>query len=264
MKTTLRNRKKKITVLIPCYNEEGGIGDVIKSFPTDHIHAKGYNFEIVVINNNSTDKTAEIARSHGATVLHQPKRGKGNAMRLGFRRVSKDTDFVVMLDGDTTYKPQEILRLIEPLDSRFSSVVIGSRLGGKILDGSMTTFNRFGNWVFSHLVRFVYKVNVTDVMTGYFAWSREAIERLEPHLESEGFALEMEMVTKMAKLGEEICSVPISYDKRAGTTNLRPIYDGTRILWMFTKNLAWRPTQKVAIRLNKNTLKIGERVSENN
>jgi dolichol-phosphate mannosyltransferase len=176
-------------------------------------------------------------------VLHESKKGKGNAMRLGFQYVSKDTDYVVMLDGDTTYKPEEILRLVEPLDSGFCDVVIGSRLGGKILDGSMTTFNRFGNWMYSHLVRIFYKVNVTDVLTGYFAWSRDAIERLYPHLKSEGFAIEMEMVTKMARLGEQIYSVPISYDRRAGTTNLRPIYDGTRILWMFAKNLVWRPQE---------------------
>jgi dolichol-phosphate hexosyltransferase len=109
----------------------------------------------------------------------------------------------------------------------------------------MTQFKRLGNWIYSHLVRYFYKVNVTDVLTGYFAWKRDAIERLHPHLQSEGFAIEMEMVTKMAKLGEEIYCVPISYDKRAGTTNLRPIYDGTRILWMFAKNLTWRPQNKL-------------------
>src|ERR1700728_1440735 len=105
--------------------------------------------------------------------------------------------------------------------------------------------------MYSHLVRSFYRVNVTDVLTGYFAWSREAIERLHPHLKSEGFAIEMEMVTKMARLGEEIYSVPISYDKRAGTTNLRPIYDGTRILWMFTKNLMWRPKNKATAEEDK-------------
>lgn len=241
--TSPRSKRKKITALIPCYNEAGGIGDVIRKFPVAQLAKYGYQLEIIVIDNNSNDDTGKIARAHGVTVLHEPKRGKGNAMRLGFRRVSqdKDADYVVMLDGDTTYKPAEILRLVEPIDSGFCSVVIGSRLGGKILEGSMTTFNRFGNWVYSHLVRSFYRVNVTDVLTGYFAWKRDAIERLYPHLESEGFAIEMEMITKMAKLGEEIYSVPISYDKRAGVTNLRPIYDGTRILWMFTKNLIWRP-----------------------
>ncbi len=232
-------KRKKITVLIPCYNEEGGIGAVIKSFPRERIERQGFELEIMVIDNNSKDRTAEIARENGATVIHEPKKGKGNAIRRGFYAISTDTDYVVMLDGDDTYRPEEVLRLVELLDSNFCSVVIGSRLGGRISDGSMTTFNRMGNWVFSHLVRYFYRVNVTDVLTGYFAWKREALERLRPHLKSSGFAIEMEMVTKMAKLGEEIYSVPISYYARTGKSNLNPVVDGTRILLMLLRNFFW-------------------------
>src|SRR5258708_7419706 len=132
-------------------------------------------------------------------------------------------------------------RLVELLNANFCDVVIGSRLGGRITEGSMSEFNRIGNWIYSHLVRYFYRVNVTDVLTGYFAWKREALERLRPHLKSGGFAIEMEMVTKMARLGEEIYCVPITYHARTGKTNLRPIYDGLRILWMFIKNLYWKP-----------------------
>lgn len=236
--------RKKITVLIPCYNEEGGIARVIRGFPREQISKQGFDFEVIVIDNNSKDRTAEVARESGATVIHEPKKGKGNAMRRGFYAIDKDTDYVVMLDGDDSYRPEEILRMVEPLDSNFCDVVIGSRLGGRILDGSMTTFNRTGNWVFSHLVRYFYRVNVTDVLTGYFAWKRESLEHLRPHLKSKGFAIEMEMVTKMAKLGEEIYSVPITYASREGESNLNPITDGFRILWMFTKNFFWNPTKK--------------------
>jgi dolichol-phosphate mannosyltransferase len=241
MKTVHR---KKITVLIPCFNEEGGIGDVIKSFPREKIEMQGYALEIIIIDNNSTDATAAIARSLGATMIHEPKKGKGNAMRRGFAAITPETDYVVMLDGDNTYRPEELLRLVEPLDSGFADVVIGSRLGGRIHKGSMSAFNRFGNWMYSHLVRHFYQVNMTDVLTGYFAWKREALERLRPHIQSEGFAIEMEMVTKMARLDEYITCVPISYDPRAGETKINPIYDGTRILWMFVKNLKWMPPQQ--------------------
>ncbi len=234
-------KNKKITAIIPCYNEERGIANVINSFPVKKIKSSGFDLEIMVIDNNSKDKTAEIARSLGATVLHEPKKGKGNAMRLGFYSISEDTDYVVMLDGDNTYRPEEILRLVELLDSDFCDVVIGSRLGGKISEGSMTTFNRIGNWMYSQLVRTFYRANVTDVLTGYFAWKKNALVKLRPHLVSTGFAIEMEMVTKMAKLGENIYSVPISYDQRDGHTNLHPIYDGFRILLMFTRNLFWTP-----------------------
>ena len=139
--------------------------------------------EIIVIDNNSTDKTAEVAASLGAQVIHEPKKGKGNAIRAGFAAVSHDTDFVVMLDGDATYSPEEVLRLLEPLQSEFASVVIGSRLAGRITDGSMKTFNRIGNWGYSFLVRAAFRVNVTDALTGYFAWKKSSIDRLLPHFD---------------------------------------------------------------------------------
>ncbi|HTH93052.1 MAG TPA: glycosyltransferase family 2 protein [Candidatus Paceibacterota bacterium] len=233
----------KVIIVIPCYNEECGIADVIHSFPKQALRHSGFETEIVVIDNNSTDRTGEIARSLGATVLHEPKKGKGNAIRTGFKYVinSDWCDYVVMLDGDNTYHSSEILRLLEPLRSKFSNVVIGSRLGGKILMGSMKMTNRIGNRIFSRLVRTFYGVHVTDVLTGYFAWEFSALEKLRPHLKSQGFAIEMEMVTKMAHLGLEICSVPISYSARAGETNLNPFKDGIRIFWMFFKNLFWKP-----------------------
>lgn len=238
--------QKKITILIPCYNEESGIGDVITGFDREALKASGFDTEIIVIDNNSMDRTGEIARSLGATVLVEKNKGKGNAMRTGFKNVPKDTDYVVMLDGDNSYRPQELMRLIEPLNSGFSRVVVGSRLTGRIMPGSMTKFNYFGNWFFSHLVKYLYMTNVTDVLTGYFAWKRDVIDDLHLHLESNGFAIEMEMITKMSKLGEEIYSVPISYDAREGESNLRPIYDGTRILLMLLRNLFWKPTKNLS------------------
>jgi dolichol-phosphate hexosyltransferase len=244
MSMTQDNIHKKIVVLIPCYNEEKGIGEVIERFPRGQIAYRGYTLEIVVIDNNSIDRTAEIARASGARVISELKKGKGNAMRTGFREVSEDASFVVMLDGDATYRPEEILRLVELLDSKFCTAVVGSRLGGYIAPGSMTALNRAGNWFFAHIVRYIYRVNVTDVLTGYFAWTREALMRLHPHLTSSGFAIEMEMVTKMAKIGEAVYAVPISYEPRAGQTNLRPFYDGFRILMMFMRNLFWQPDKK--------------------
>ena len=110
---------KKLTVLIPCYNEEKGIGAVIDNIPFETLLKLGISTEVLVIDNNSKDHTAQVARSKGARVVHEKNQGKGNALRTGFRSISDDTDFVVMLDGDNTYKSSEIVRMIEPLNSGF-------------------------------------------------------------------------------------------------------------------------------------------------
>src|SRR3989344_1949984 len=106
---------KKITVLIPCHNEEEGIGRVLERIPTDRLFHLGYVTEVIVINNRSTDQTEYIARDKQAMVIQEPKKGKGNAIKAGFNALGGDTSYVVMLDGDNTYDAQEIPSLIEPL-----------------------------------------------------------------------------------------------------------------------------------------------------
>jgi glycosyltransferase involved in cell wall biosynthesis len=232
---------KRIAVIIPCLNEADSITAVLEKMPRKELAHNEMELEVIVVDNGSTDNTAELARRAGAQVVLERQRGKGNALRTGFRHLG-DADFVVMLDGDDTYDPREMPRLLEPLTSGFCSVVIGSRLGGKILDDSMHSFHRLGNWVYTHLVRLSYRVNVTDVLTGYFAWTREAIDDLAPQLASSGFAIEMEAITKLARLGYDIYSVPISYHPRSGESSLRPFVDGLRILRMYLRNLRWHPT----------------------
>lgn len=236
---------KTITVIIPCYNEATAIASVIKKFPHEKLEQLNYKLDVLVVDNNSSDNTADIAREAGARVIHEPKPGKGNAIRTGFYNISDDADYVAMLDGDDTYSPQELLRLIEPIDSGFSQVITGSRMHGRISAGSMKKLNHFGNRIYSQLVRSGYRVPVTDVLTGYCAWSREVIENLRPHLTAEDFSIEMEMITKIARLGYEIYCVPISYDARVGDSSLRPFRDGSRILKTFMINLQWHPVGTV-------------------
>lgn len=231
---------KKITVVIPCYNEQSGVRKVIRDIPLAKLKSYGFQVEILVINNNSTDKTAEVARSAGAIVIAEPIKGKGNAMRTGFKAVSQNTKYVVMMDGDNTYKGKEILRMIEPLDSNFCDVVIGSRLGGKLNVDSLSLAHRLANWFYTFLVRQFYKANVTDVLSGYFAWKKKTLDKLVPHLESDGFAIEMEMITKMRKLGFELYSVPVTYDRREGQSKISSYRDGIKILSMLLKNLFWK------------------------
>lgn len=238
---TVTKKPKKVAVVIPCYNEANGIAQVIARLPTGTMRQHGLELTIYVVDNNSTDATAQVAKKAGATVLYEAQKGKGNALRTGFRGIPDDTDYVVMLDGDNTYNPQEILRMLEPLRSNFCDVVVGSRLGGRIKTTAMKPLNLFGNKLFTFATRVLYGATVSDVLTGYFAWKKPVLDALEPHIKSPGFAVEMEMITKMARLGYQLASVPISYDPRAGESNLRPIKDGVRILGMLLGNLAWRP-----------------------
>jgi dolichol-phosphate hexosyltransferase len=232
-------RKQVVTVVIPCYNEAASIGKVIRDFHKSELNKAIFDFDILVVDNNSQDNTASVAEKAGARVLKEYRQGKGYAMQTGFANILPEARYVVMLDGDDTYLPEEALRLLEPLHHNFCDVVVGSRLGGKMDHGSMPLLNRAGNWGFTHLARLVYKVNVTDVFSGYYAWKRSALDRLVPHLHSHGFALEMEMLTKMARMKYNVYSVPITFNQRSGTPNLRPILDGMRVLKMFIANLWW-------------------------
>jgi glycosyltransferase involved in cell wall biosynthesis len=236
---------KKLTVLIPCYNEEAGIGLVIDEIPVYLLRRQGLKTKIVVIDNNSNDKTAKIALSKGAEVIQEPAQGKGNALITGFKKVYKDSDYVVIIDGDYTYKPKEILRLIEPLESGFCDAIAGSRIGGKTVRGSLGFSHRFVNWIFAFFVRQFYSANITDVLTGFVAIKSSVLKTLIPHLHATDFTIEMEMVTKLRKLGFTIHSMPITYDIRLGKSKLRSYRDGFKILWMFVINLNWKPVRKV-------------------
>jgi glycosyltransferase involved in cell wall biosynthesis len=254
---------KKVTVLIPCYNEADAIQTVIKKIPKRKLAHSGFEIDVLVIDNNSSDNTAELATKAGARVVFEGKQGKGNGILTGFYNIAADADYIIMLDGDDTYKPEEMLRLLEPLASGFASVIIGSRMHGRMKTGSMKRFNHFGNRLYSRLVRMGYQVMVSDTLTGYVAWNREAVEKLRPHLKSAGFTIEMEMVTKLARMGYEIYSVPVSYDSRLGSSSLSPIRDGAKILGTYSRHLRWQPDGKDSQRFKLKLKRPSERRSLN-
>lgn len=242
------NKTKKITLLIPCYNEAKSIGKLMDDIPYKKLKDNGYSIEVLVIDNNCTDNTSKIAKAKGARVICEKQQGKGNAIRTGFQSISKDTDYIVMLDGDNTYKPYEMLRLIEPLDSGFADVIIGSRLEGKMIAHSMSISHRLANWFFTFITRQFYGANVTDTCTGYFAWTKQAIKVLNGHIQSKGFAIEAEMISKMAKLKLRVFSVPITYETRprdpTSKSKLHPWRDGLKITKMLIKNVGWSPNKE--------------------
>ena len=256
-------KKEKITILIPCYNEEEGIAKVIDRIPYQVLDKHGFEVTIIVIDNNSSDRTREVAESKGALVIFEPVKGKGNAIRKGFSCIDSDTAYVVMLDGDNTYDPREMLRLIEPIANGFCDVVIGSRLGGKITKNAFKVQNRLANWIYTFLVRRFYGANVTDVLSGYFAWRRDIIVEMRDHLKSDGFSIEMEMIAKMLKLSYSIYSMPITYNIREGQTKLAPLIDGLKILYTFSHNLFWSPPGGLVNKNEVDLLTIVERETTN-
>lgn len=234
-------RKRKITVLIPCYNEEDGIVHVLRQIPHDTLERFGYETRVIVVDNNSTDKTARVARQEGARVISEPRQGKGNALRTGLQNVEQDSGYVVIVDGDDTYKCQEILRMIEPLEHDFCDIVVGSRLGGKISDQAFSRHHRMANWVFTFLVRHFYNANITDTLSGFISMKKEVADAVNNQLTVDDFRVEMELITKAVRMGFEMASVPITYDRRIGYSKIQSYTDGAKILHTFFKNFYWRP-----------------------
>jgi dolichol-phosphate mannosyltransferase len=230
-----------ISIVIPCHNEEEGIGFVLKNIPYDTLKRFGYETEVIVVDNNSTDKTAEVAEKLGAKVIKEKKKGKGFALKTGLRAIDEKSAYIVIIDGDDTYKGKEILRMVEPLEHDFCDIVVGSRLGGKIQDSAFSPHHRIANWGFTFLVRHFYKANITDTLSGYISLKRHVLNDILQHLTAHDFRIEMELITKAKRLGYYLTSVPITYDKRRGESKLESYYDGIRILHTFLRNFWWKP-----------------------
>lgn len=249
-----------ITFIIPAFNEEKSIGDVIDSIPHEALNEKGFKTDVLVIDDGSSDRTHLIAEFRGVRVIrHETNRGKGGAINTAFKNIHPDARYVIMLDADNTYRVEESTRLLELLTSGFCDVAIGSRLEGKMKRGSMTHFNRIGNWIFTFIVRIFYTGNITDCCSGFVVWKRKVVEDLLRYNNVNGFSIEMEMITKARRLGYGVYSTPITYDDRDGSkSSLHPVRDGIRILKIALRNLNWKPEVDDTYK-NKQTLYVAEK-----
>jgi len=208
-----------VCILIPTLNEELNIADVIKGF-------KDQGFKnILVIDGNSTDRTREIAENEGARVIIQEGKGKGLAVQQAFEVI--DNDLIVMIDGDGTYLPSEVNRLIEPILKNEADHVVGNRFSG-YSKGAFTRLNLLGNKILNWLFGFAYGVHLKDILSGYRALTKSSVESLD--LNKSGFEIEAEMTIEMVKKEFKIVEVPITYETRIkSVTKLNPIRDGLRI-----------------------------------
>jgi len=211
-----------VAVLIPCYNEELTVGEVVRQF-----RAALPGAEVYVFDNNSSDRTAEEARTAGAGVFLERRRGKGYVVQSMFRKIK--ADLYVIVDGDGTYPAEMVRELIEPVRKQEADMVIGSRLAGKA-NGGLRWLNRLGNRFFLALLQFIFGVRLTDLLSGYRCFSRRLVRGLP--LFGGGFETEAEMTIKALQRGFTIIEVPVrvSARPRGSRSKIRLVQDGFVIL----------------------------------
>ncbi len=217
--------RSAVTVVIPAYNEEKTIGNVILE-TTLIMDSLDIPYEIIVVNDGSTDKTGQVASTHKALVLSNKKnRGKGYALRQALHHATGD--IIVTLDSDGEHKPKEIPDLIEPLFNG-TDIVAGSRFLGN--QGRATThLNVIGNMLFNAAIMTLTGKIVTDSQTGFRAIKTHVLNTL--NLESDGYEIEAEITVKGLRNGFVFKEKPITVERRKyNVSKLKLLSDGTKIL----------------------------------
>lgn len=214
----------KIAVLIPCYNEELTIGKVVDDFKRELPEA-----DIYVYDNNSKDKTGEIAKEHGAIVVKEIRQGKGNVVRSMFRDI--EADIYVMIDGDDTYPAEAARMLIQPIIDNEADMVIGDRLSnGTYEKENKRAFHNLGNNLVKGLIGMLFKNEIKDIMTGYRVFNRFFVKTMP--VISDGFQIETEISIHALDKKFRLKEIPIVYrDRPEGSeSKLSTFRDGFRVL----------------------------------
>jgi len=216
-----------IYVIMPVLNEEQSIQEVIRRTQRALV---GFESEIVVVDGFSIDGSTRIAERLGATVLSERAPGYGAAYLTGFEyALSKSKDFVaVMIDADSTYQPEDIPALLEPILERKADMTLANRFHS-IEPNAMSLRNRIGNKLISKIVSKLYGLEIHDSQSGFRAISAQCLRRM--YLEASGMPLATEMLIEARKIKARVVEVPSRYLKRAGESKIRPIHDGYNIVW---------------------------------
>ncbi|HLE62167.1 MAG TPA: glycosyltransferase [Pyrinomonadaceae bacterium] len=210
-----------IAVLIPCYNEEVTIAAVVRQFKEQLPES-----DIYVFDNNSSDDTVAEAISAGAIVARERRQGKGYVVQSMFQQINADV--YVIVDGDGTYPAEEVQRILGPVLADEADMVIGSRLHTKS-QSQFRTLNRLGNRLFLTILNWTFKVRITDMLSGYRAFSRRFVKSVP--LFGGGFETETELTIKALQRGFRIAEVPINLGIRpkGSFSKIRIAHDGLRI-----------------------------------
>lgn len=218
----------KIAVLIPCYNESATVAKVISDYRTALPEATIY-----VYDNNSTDGTDEIARKAGIIVRYERRQGKGNVIRSMFRDI--DAECYLMIDGDDTYPAEDARSMVDQVLEQGVDMVIGDRLSSTYFTENKRPFHNTGNVLVRKLVNLFFHGNVTDIMTGYRAFSWMFAKSF-PVL-SKGFEIETEMTIHALDKNFSLSSVPVGYRDRpeGSVSKLNTFSDGFKVLTTIAK-----------------------------
>jgi len=194
----------RVSIVIPCYNEEETIGDVIEK--TQNLETP-YEKEIIVVDDGSTDRSCMVVKRYREVrlVRHSSNRGKGETVRTGFKYATGE--IVAIQDADMEYMPEDLPRLAKPIIAGRADVVLGSRFLGRA--EGMSLSHRLANKFLSSIAGLLYHLKISDVMTGHKAFRTEAIHALD--LRSSEFEIEAEIVAKAIAKGYRVSEVPINY-----------------------------------------------------
>jgi len=219
----------KTSIIVPCYNEEETIATTIEKLKDVNIDCEK---EILVVDDGSTDNSASIVEKIKGVrlVRHNKNMGKGAAVKTGVKLATGD--IAVIQDADLEYLPEEIPKLIKPLFEKKADVVYGSRFLGS--HKGMSASHIIGNKILSLATRILYRVGITDVMTGHKAFLREALDNVE--LEAKRFEFEPEVTAKMLREHYRIIEVPITYEYRKSGKAKIGWKDGYISLWLLLKS----------------------------
>jgi len=216
------SKRPKIAVLIPCYNEELTVRSVVESFRAELPEA-----DIYVFDNNSTDGTVEQARAAGARIGMERRQGKGFVVQTMFQDV--EADIYLMVDGDGTYPAAEAHKLLDPILLGEADMVVGSRLTRES-SSDFARLNRLGNKFFLHTVNFIFKVKLSDVLSGYRAFNRDFVKNIP--IFGGGFETEAELTIKALARGYRVVerSVDLKARPEGSVSKIRVVADGFLIL----------------------------------
>jgi glycosyltransferase involved in cell wall biosynthesis len=198
-------------LIIPALDEELSIGPLLKSIDRTLVR------DVIVGDNGSADRTADVARAAGAEVVHVAERGYGAACAGALSRLASDVEVVLFMDADGSDDPSEVSAVLAPIMAGRADLVIGSRALGIVERGALTPQQRFGNWLATRLIRLIYGHRYTD-LGPFRAIRRDLLDRIE--MRDRRFGWTVEMQVRALQLGARVTEVPVRYRKRIGKSKI--------------------------------------------